>query len=262
MKRNLYLKLAIGFLVYILAVLVPVYLFPPAANATHSIPVILLLFVLAAAAVVVPEMLLFKSSLPEALRNVGIGRPRWSVILVALLITLPLLLYFPLFSLITRLPLVLYGDWPYRLLTVALMQGITEEIMFRGYIFGHLRAGRSFRRAAAVSALFFGLAHLHLFTILDPVVAAIATLLAVVSHFPFAYLYERGRNTIWAGSIVHIAATGLGGNIFVIPPEIFMTALSLFLLVTMISPYLAFLFFRRERDHHQPITSSPREVYT
>jgi membrane protease YdiL (CAAX protease family) len=134
------------------------------------------------------------------------------------------------------------------LLIVVLMQGITEEILFRGYIFGHLREGRTFWRAAAISALFFGLAHLHLFMILDPLVAGIATLLAVVSHFPFAYLYERGRNTIWAGSIVHVAATGLGGNIFMIPPEVLTMALSLFLVVTMISPYLAFFFFRKEPE--------------
>lgn len=260
MSRNLYPELVIGFLAYNFAVLLPIYLFPPAANATRSIPSILLLFILAAAAVVIPEMLFFGSSLLGAIRNVGIGRPRWSVILVALLIALPLLAYFPLFSLVTRLPLVPYEDWPYKLLTVVLMQGITEEIMFRGYIFGHLRAGRSFRRAAAISALFFGFAHLHLFMILDPVVAAIATLLAVVSHFPVAYLYERGRNTIWAGSIVHIAATGLGGNIFVLPPEVFTTALSLFLLVTMISPYLAFLFFRRERQL-PPVTSMAQQTY-
>jgi len=74
-----------------------------------------------------------------------------------------------------------------------------------------------------------------------------------ISHIPFAYLYERGRNTIWAGSIVHIAATSLGGNMFVIPPEVFSTGLTLFRLVTMISPYLAFLFFRRERVY-QPST--------
>jgi membrane protease YdiL (CAAX protease family) len=242
----MHLQIPVTIALVLVAVLVPIYLFPPAANATRSIPVILFLFVLAAAAVGIPEMLLFKSSLLGAFRDVGIGRPRWGVILVALLVTLPLLVYFPLFSRITRIPLVLYADWPSKLLTVVLMQGITEGILFRGYIFGHLREGRTFRRAAAISALFFGLAHLHLFMILDPLVAGIATLLAVVSHFPFAYLYERGRNTIWAGSIVHIAATGLGGNIFLIPPEVLTMALSLFLVVTMISPYMAFLFFRKE----------------
>ena len=259
MNRNLYLKLITGFLVYLLAVLVPIYLFPPSANATRSMPVILFLFVLAAAAVVIPEMLLFRSSLLGAVRDVGIGRPRWGVILVALLVTLPLLVYFPFFSRITRIPLVLYADWPSKLLTVVLMQGITEEILFRGYIFGHLREGRTFWRAAAISALFFGLAHLHLFMILDPLVAGIATLLAVVSHFPFAYLYERGRNTIWAGSLVHVAATGLGGNIFVIPPEVLTMVLSLFLVVTMISPYMAFLFFRKEPEF-APATSRVREI--
>lgn len=40
-NRNYYFKLIIGFLAYFLAVLTPIYLFPPAANTTHSIPVIL-----------------------------------------------------------------------------------------------------------------------------------------------------------------------------------------------------------------------------
>ncbi|MEJ2263717.1 MAG: hypothetical protein P8X95_09745 [Anaerolineales bacterium] len=97
MNRKLYPKLIIGFLAYNLAVLVPIYLFAPAANAIRSIPAILFLFLLAAAAVVIPRMLLFGSSLLGAFRNVGIGRPRWGVILVALLVTLPLLVYFPLF---------------------------------------------------------------------------------------------------------------------------------------------------------------------
>lgn len=259
MNRNLYLKLFIGFLVYSLAVLGPIYLFPPEAGAMHPIPVVLLLFGLAAAAVVLPEMLLFRSSLPEALHSVGIGRLRWAVILVGLLISLPLLAYFPLFSLVTRVPLILYDDWAIKLLAVALMQGLTEEMMFRGFIFGHLRPTRSFRRAAFISALFFGLVHLHLFAVLDPLVAGIATLLAVVSHIPLAYLYERGRNTIWAGSIVHIAATSLGGNLFMIPPEVFSTALSLFLLVAMFSPYLAFLFFRQERGY-LPSTLTVQEM--
>ncbi|MEJ2349984.1 MAG: hypothetical protein P8Y03_09375 [Anaerolineales bacterium] len=57
MNRKLYPKLIIGFLAYNLAVLVPIYLFAPAANAIRSIPAILFLFLLAAAVVLILVLL-------------------------------------------------------------------------------------------------------------------------------------------------------------------------------------------------------------
>ena len=48
--------------------------------------------------------------------------------------------------------------------------------------------------------------HLYLFTANPFVVAALATTLAVVAAFPFAFLYERAGRVIWAGVILHVAA--------------------------------------------------------
>jgi membrane protease YdiL (CAAX protease family) len=40
---------------------------------------------------------------------------------------------------------------------------VAEEVLFRGYLFGHLRRGRSFWRAAVLSMLPFVCVHLLLF---------------------------------------------------------------------------------------------------
>jgi len=38
---------------------------------------------------------------------------------------------------------------------------------------------------------------------LGPLIGGMAVMLAISSSFPFAHLYEQGRNTIWAPALVH-----------------------------------------------------------
>ena len=54
--------------------------------------------------------------------------------------------------------------------------------------------------------LIFGAVHLFLFTSNPFLVAFLATGLAIAAAFPFAFLYERAGNTIWAGVILHVGA--------------------------------------------------------
>jgi membrane protease YdiL (CAAX protease family) len=81
--------------------------------------------------------------------------------------------------------------------------GIAEEVLFRGYLFGHLRVGRTFWRAAAVSMLPFVSVHLVLFLSMPWPIALASVLLAVVISFPLARLFELGGNTIWAPALLH-----------------------------------------------------------
>ena len=93
------------------------------------------------------------------------------------------------------------------LLGAIALNGLAEEALFRGFVFGHLRqAGHSFRRAGFVSLAIFGAVHLFLFASNPFIVARLATLLAVTAAFPFAFLYERAGRTIWAGVLLHVAA--------------------------------------------------------
>jgi membrane protease YdiL (CAAX protease family) len=81
--------------------------------------------------------------------------------------------------------------------------GIAEEILFRGYLFGHLRAGRTFWRAAWTSMLPFVGVHMFLFFTMPWPIALAAVLLAVVLSFPLAHLFEVGGATIWAPALLH-----------------------------------------------------------
>ena len=86
--------------------------------------------------------------------------------------------------------------------------GIAEEVLFRGYLFGHLRRGRSFWRAALLSMLPFVAVHLLLFATMPWPIAAAALLLAVIVAFPLARLYELGGATIWAPALLHFVIQG------------------------------------------------------
>ena len=73
------------------------------------------------------------------------------------------------------------------------IHGIAEEVLFRGFAFHNLRAGRTFGRAALLSLVLFAIAHLYLFAYMPPALALFATFLSFASAYPLAYLFERGN---------------------------------------------------------------------
>ena len=81
--------------------------------------------------------------------------------------------------------------------------GVAEEVLFRGYLFGRLRRGRSFWRATGLSMLPFVGVHLLLFFTMPWHIAMAALLLSVVLSIPLTYLFELGGATIWAPAILH-----------------------------------------------------------
>jgi membrane protease YdiL (CAAX protease family) len=153
------------------------------------------------------ERLGFDRAPREALGALGYGRPRPSALLAAGLITVVMLSFFPIYSLATGTSFSLKSDWLWVLVGAIALNGVAEETLFRGFVFGHLRqGGLSFRRAGLISMLIFGAVHLYLFTSNPFIVALLATLLALAAAFPFAFLFERAGMVIWAGVIVHVAA--------------------------------------------------------
>jgi membrane protease YdiL (CAAX protease family) len=141
-----------------------------------------------------------------ALAAVGFGRPTRGSLVVAAIVGGGMLLFFPLYSAATGVSFALKADWLGLLVGSIALNGLAEETLFRGFVFGHLRqAGHSFRRAALISLLVFGAIHLVLFASNPLVIAFLATLLALAAAFPYAFLYERAGRTIWAGAIVHVA---------------------------------------------------------
>ena len=96
-----------------------------------------------------------------------------------------------------------YPGWISLLPGLFAQAGIAEEVLFRGYLFRHLRVGRTFWRAAAVSMLPFVSVHLILFFSMPWPIAVASVLLAIIISFPLAYLFELGGDTIWAPAILH-----------------------------------------------------------
>jgi membrane protease YdiL (CAAX protease family) len=104
-------------------------------------------------------------------------------------------------------------QWSIRPHTISLLPGlfahpgVAEEVLFRGYLFGHLRKGRSFWRAGILSMIPFVAVHLIMFLQVPWAVALAGLLLSVVIAFPMARLFELG-NTIWPPALLHFVVQG------------------------------------------------------
>ena len=189
------------------------------------------------------ERLLFETGPRRALRSLGFGRPKVRAILVGLLVTLAMISFYPVFSLVTGAQVSLRDGWVLIALGLFLQHGIAEEVLFRGYLFRHLRRGRTFWRAAFLSMLPFVAVHLLLLLYLDFAVAAASILVAVATAFPLAYMFERDNNTIWTPALLHGAAHGI--KLVIIPGALFPTAALMWFAVVAVVPYVVFAFPKR-----------------
>ena len=195
---------------------------------------------------VVGEMLFFKHRPVQALRQLGFGQPKRRAITVALILSGVMLLFFPVLSLVSGASLSLNGDWLWTLVGILAFNGLAEETLFRGYAFGHLRQGSSFLRAGFISLLLFAGAHLFLFLGNPFIIALAGTLVAVTAAFPMAYLFERGGSTVWAPVLLH-AATHLI-RLVAIPEDLYMPAVTAWLVMQIFLPLLVFVFRRYLKD--------------
>lgn len=160
------------------------------------------------AAILAVERLWFARTLADAALAIGFGPPARSGLLASAVISALLLAVVPLYAAATGSHVTMIEQWWMRLPGLFAQAGIAEEALFRGYLFGHLRRGRSFWRAASTSMLPFAAVHLLMFFTMPWPVAAASLLLALVISFPMAQLYELGRMTIWAPALLHFIVQG------------------------------------------------------
>ena len=193
-------------------------------------------------AAVLFERQAFKHAAAEGLRAIGYGRPNPRAILVAAIIGLIMLAFFPIFSLMTGAQIALKAGWLWILVGAIALNGIGEETLFRGYVFGGLRreAGLSFRQAGFISMAIFAAVHLLLFIGNPFFVGFLGTLVAVSAAFPMAYLFERGNNTIWAPVVLHVATHTI--RLVDISEPQYLTAVGVWLLLQIGMVFLVFLF--------------------
>jgi len=189
------------------------------------------------------DMLLFRRTLPAALRSLGFGRPEARTLVVTALIGALMLGFFPAFSWVAGASFALPEGWLWILAGLFAVHGVAEEVLFRGFAFHTLRAGRTFGRAAFLSLLLFAIAHLYLFTYMALALALFATFLSLASAYPLAYLFERGNNTIWAPAVLHTQVHAI--SFFVVPEAFVSTAAIAWMVVWSVSVLLIYALRKR-----------------
>jgi membrane protease YdiL (CAAX protease family) len=195
------------------------------------------------------EWLLFGRSPRQALGAFGLGRPSRRGLLAALLASLALLVYVPIFVLVTGQPVTLREGWLWIALGVFLQGGIAEELLWRGYLFRHLRATRGFWRAAAIAMIFMVAQHALLLWALPLPIAIAALAVALATSFPLAHLFEVGDNTIWGAALLHWVIQG-ALKVLVIPEDYLLPAQLGWMAVSVVVPYLVFVVRRGAASVH------------
>jgi membrane protease YdiL (CAAX protease family) len=154
------------------------------------------------------ERVLFGAKPIEALRALGLRLATERSVIATLVLSAVLLGFFPLYAFVTGVEVSVRADWYWLLPGLFAQGGVAEETLFRGYLFRHMREGRSFRRAAILAAIPFVAVHLLLFATLDLAVAAASLALSVSISFPLAWLFERAGNSVWPPAILHFVIQG------------------------------------------------------
>ena len=164
------------------------------------------------------ERVLFGQPPRVAAHRLGLGWPAARGVLCAVVVGVALLAVIPVHIAVTGAPWSPYPRWPWLLPGLFAQAGIAEEVLFRGYLFRHVRDGRPFWRAALLAMVPFVAVHLLLLLTLPWPLALASIALAAAMSFPLAYLFELGGRTIWAPAVVHFVAQG-AIKVVVVPGE-------------------------------------------
>ncbi len=195
---------------------------------------------------VLAERLLFGPGPRRVARALGLVVPTARAVIVALIVSLPMWLFLPVYGWATGTTVGLNREWLPILIGVVLVNGIAEEVIHRAFVFGHLRRTLTFGRAALTSALVFAGQHVYLVFTIGAVAGSASVVLALLLAFPFALLYERGGNSIGAPAILHTSSNA-PVMLFVVD-EIGGSVLLQHMGVVLVSMYLCFAFLPWLRD--------------
>ncbi|MEZ5319247.1 MAG: CPBP family intramembrane glutamic endopeptidase [Vicinamibacterales bacterium] len=194
--------------------------------------------IVVAATLAAERLLPRRQAVPGAVA-IGLGRPRGTGLVVAAALAAAIALVIPASGLFFGARPVLASGAAWMLPGLFLQAGLAEEVLFRGYLFGSLRAGRPFRRAALLSLLPFAAVHGALFVTLPWPVATAALILALAVAVPLAHLYELGGATIWAPALLHTVVQA-GPKIVVLPGDDAMPFAFAWMAASATLPWLAF----------------------
>jgi membrane protease YdiL (CAAX protease family) len=181
--------------------------------------------------------------------RLGLGAPALRGVAAALAVGAAVVATFVGGAAALGIHLDLRSNWPDVLVGALLFHGIAEELVWRGYVYGELRRTASFRQAIAWSTPLIALTHVPIVVSNGVGVGSLAVLTAIVTCLPFAYLYDRGRRTVWPPAIVHGAV-----GTWQLFERTFPVQFSVLIMCgSIITPLAAFLF--GDRFFHGPVAA-------
>lgn len=157
----------------------------------------------AAASVLVAGQRAMGVALRDIPRSLGLGRPVVRALVVAGIVGSAVFLCLLLGAHVVGVQLELRENWLSVLLAALIFNGLAEELVWRGFVFGHFRRSTTFWRAVAKSVPLIALTHVPIVFTDGLAIGLLATFTAAVTCLPFAYLWERGGGTIWASALLH-----------------------------------------------------------
>lgn len=190
--------------------------------------------------------LIHGKSIKTSISDIGLRKTNLSGLAPGIFVSGALLCTYPLLGYLFNASITLAGSWQWNVIGLMFTAGVSEEMLFRGYLFGSLRRKMSFRKAALLSALCFAAAHLFMFTYMDWPVALMSTLLAVATSLPLAFLFEKGNNTVWSPAFVHTAIRTVG-LVVTTDEKYFMQFSLIWIAACMILPYIVLIFYKEFR---------------
>jgi len=198
------------------------------------------------ALVLLAERVLTRAPLRACVQALGLRSPAPRALLAAVALSMGLLACLPLLAALTGVELALRPNAAWLALGMLAQGGVAEEVLFRGFMYRHLRKERTFWRAATLSAVPFAAAHLALLWSLDLSIALLALAMAIAWSFPLAWLFDRAGSSIWPGAILHAVMQG-GIKLLVDDSPAFQNLAIAWLALGLTAPWLFFLVLRDHR---------------
>jgi membrane protease YdiL (CAAX protease family) len=190
------------------------------------------------------ERVLFGTNPGPALDLLGLRRRPSGGLLPVVLVTLPLVAYYPGLGIITGTLVPLREGWILTAIGVFLQGGVAEEVIWRGFLFRHLRDGRGFWTASFLTMVLMVLAHVVLVWSLDPVSAGAAIIISAIIVFPMCHVFELDRGAVWSVALMHAVVQGVP-KLVDVPAAIASLAIVGWAVLSTLAPLLVFAYRRQ-----------------
>jgi membrane protease YdiL (CAAX protease family) len=221
---------------------------------------LIVLFVVAATAFLVESLGFRYIRVSHVVRALGFKAPSEPGLRAALLIGVTMLLFFPALSLATGVRFGLQENWPWIALGVLAQAGLAHELIFRGYLFRHLRRDFSFMRAALFVMALSVAGGLLLFGSTNPLAVIARLVVLAASALPLAHLYEHSGQSIWPPALIS-AVSQAALQVVILPAHLSLVALVGWTIISAAVPQLAFVLLARHEEPARPHTEPVRPRY-